>query len=415
MKDDRFISLEKDIIRSVGRILSSQELKELKNTVFSAMDQVEQAATRAAKQVDSAARASQQANSGAATHRASSRVKTSNSEYDNIQGPQYTKNYDSNPRLSTLPTTYRNLPVKGSTGSGLWLAGSICGIILSALTLPAAIISAVFTGISAAVTAIPFVTLAASITSTVFAGKSIARIGRFKKYLKSLGKYPMYTVKEIAATSHVSEEQVNRDMPKFLKSVSLPYAKMDDDNTCLILDKETYQQYLDMKENRRRMEAEEEARKARIASDPNAAAVDEMKKNGSEYLRKIRLANDALPAEDISNKLDKLEDVCRRIFSYVEDNPSKLPQIRKMMSYYLPMTLKLVEAYVKLENQPVSNSSMNESKAEIESALDKIYLAFENLYSRLMENDLMDLSADISVLETMLAQEGLTKNNMNSL
>ncbi len=412
MKDDRFVNLEKDIIRSVGRILSSQELSELKNTVFSAMDQVEQAATRAAKQVDAAARASQQATSNTA-HRASSRVNQTN--YENVQGPYYTQNYDIKQKLSTTPTTYRNLPVKGSTSSGLWLAGSICGIVFSALTIPAAIISSIFTGINAAVAAIPFATLAASITSTVFAGKSIARIGRFKKYLKSLGKYPMYTVKEIASYSHVSEEQVNRDMPKFLKAVSLPYAKMDDDNTCLILDKDTYQQYLDMKENRRRIEAEEEARKARIASDPNAAAVDEMKKNGSEYLRKIRLANDALPAEDISNKLDKLAEVCRRIFSYVEENPSKLPQIRKMMSYYLPMTLKLVEAYVKLENQPVPNSSISDSKVEIESALDKIYLAFENLYSRLMENDLMDLSADISVLETMLAQEGLTNNNINPL
>lgn len=141
-----------------------------------------------------------------------------------------------------------------------------------------------------------------------------------------------------------------------------------------------------------------------------------MKKNGMAYLQKIRLSNDALPEQNISEKLDRLENTCRKIFHYVELHPNKLPQIRKLMSYYLPMTLKLVETYEQLEKHQMTTASVEESKAEIHSALDNINLAFENLFDRLLENDRMDLSADISVLETMLAQEGLTNhtNNINS-
>ncbi len=409
MKDDRFSNLEQDILRTVGRVLSSQELNELKNTIFSAVDQVEQAANKAARKMDEAARTS-----------APNYKSYDKSNYEG--GRRYSNQNASPPYTNTYskskPAVYRNLPVKGSTGNGIWLGASICGIVFSALAVPIGIIGATVSGGLAALSAIaaPLVGLGASITSTVFAGMSLSRIGRFKKYLKSLGSHPMYTVREIAAGSHIPEDQVYKDLPKFLKSVSLPFAKMDEEKTCLILDKDTYQQYLDLKENRRRLEAEEEAKKARLAKNPNAAAVEEMKKSGMDHLKKIRLANDALPEEDISNKLDKLEDICRRIFSYVEQHPSKLPQIRKMMSYYLPMTLKLVEAYVQLENHSIATPSVKDSKAEIHSALDKINLAFETLYGRLMENDLMDLSADISVLETMLAQEGLTDhtNNLNT-
>ena len=81
--------------------------------------------------------------------------------------------------------------------------------------------------------------------------------------------------------------------------------------------------------------------------------------------------------------------------------------IRKMMSYYLPTTLKLLEAYRKLVRQNTGVESEEKTEQEILSALDNINLAFHNLLDDLMENDYLDLSSDISVLQSMLAQEGL--------
>ena len=78
------------------------------------------------------------------------------------------------------------------------------------------------------------------------------------------------------------------------------------------------------------------------------------------------------------------------------------------MSYYLPTTLKLVNAYRKFDEQPVQGENILSSKREIEETLDTINLAFENLFDGLFEEDAMDVSTDISVLETMLKQEGLT-------
>ncbi|MBR4074609.1 MAG: hypothetical protein IKK22_04235, partial [Firmicutes bacterium] len=51
MKDDRFTNLEKDIIRTVGRVLSSQEISDLKHSIYSAMDQVEKATRKTAEKL----------------------------------------------------------------------------------------------------------------------------------------------------------------------------------------------------------------------------------------------------------------------------------------------------------------------------------------------------------------------------
>lgn len=80
------------------------------------------------------------------------------------------------------------------------------------------------------------------------------------------------------------------------------------------------------------------------------------------------------------------------------------------MQYYLPTTLKLVKAYREFDGQPVQGENVTKVKAEISDTLDTINTAFENLLDSLFQDDVMDISTDISVLETMLAQEGLTED-----
>lgn len=85
-----------------------------------------------------------------------------------------------------------------------------------------------------------------------------------------------------------------------------------------------------------------------------------------------------------------------------------MPETRKFIEYYMPTTLKLVNAYKEFDAQPIQGDNIIKSKKEIESTLDTINEAFVNLFDSLFEDVAMDISTDISVLQTMLAQEGLT-------
>ena len=80
------------------------------------------------------------------------------------------------------------------------------------------------------------------------------------------------------------------------------------------------------------------------------------------------------------------------------------------MEYYLPTTWKLIDAYRVLDQQSIQGENISSSKKEIRDTLDTINEAFENLLDSFFRNTAWDVSTDISVLKTMLAQEGLTGN-----
>nr|WP_243169907.1 5-bromo-4-chloroindolyl phosphate hydrolysis family protein [Eubacterium callanderi] len=135
---------------------------------------------------------------------------------------------------------------------------------------------------------------------------------------------------------------------------------------------------------------------------------------GKESIEQIREANEAISGEVISQKLDRLEVILCKIFEYVENHTDELPETRKFMGYYLPTTLKLVNAYREMDAEPIQGENIRSAKHEIEETLDTINYAFENLLDSFYQDKAMDISTDITVLETMLAQEGLTEKDFNT-
>ena len=84
------------------------------------------------------------------------------------------------------------------------------------------------------------------------------------------------------------------------------------------------------------------------------------------------------------------------------------------MEYYLPTTVKLLEAYEEMDAQPVGGTNIQTAKKEIEDTLDTLNVAFEKLLDELFQDTAWDISTDISVLHTMLAQEGLKDDGLKT-
>ena len=144
----------------------------------------------------------------------------------------------------------------------------------------------------------------------------------------------------------------------------------------------------------------------------SALSLQSAMEEGSRYIEAIRRANDAIPGEEISEKLYRLEALIKKIFEVLKQKPEQLPKLRKFMQYYMPTTLKLVQTYQELDAQPTEGENIRQSKAEIEKTLDTINLAYEKLLDSFFEDAAMDIRSDITVLETMLAQEGLTEDEI---
>ena len=136
--------------------------------------------------------------------------------------------------------------------------------------------------------------------------------------------------------------------------------------------------------------------------------LNQMVAEGMECIRKLRDMNDAIEGEVISAKLYRLENLLKEIFDKVREYPDQMSQMHKLMDYYLPTTLKLVEAYREFDGVSVPGEDIISAKAQIEKTLDTINAAFTELLNNLFRNRVYDVTTDAQVLETMLAQEGLT-------
>ena len=160
-------------------------------------------------------------------------------------------------------------------------------------------------------------------------------------------------------------------------------------------------------------DCEAQARKEKEAKNEKLAPeVQKIIDQGDAFIRKIHECNEAIPGEEISAKISRMEMLVDRIFDRVEENPQSVSDIRKLMEYYLPTTIKLLEAYEQLDRQPVDGENIQTAKREIEATLDTLNTAFEKLLDDLFQDTMWDVSSDISVLNTMLAQEGLKEDGM---
>lgn len=144
------------------------------------------------------------------------------------------------------------------------------------------------------------------------------------------------------------------------------------------------------------------------------AELDKMIDDGKKAVSEMRRLDDAIADEKISRDIRRLEDVCQKIFDQVKADPSKLPQIHQFMDYFLPTTLKLLNAYDRMDATGVAGDNITGTKTRVEDMMGTIVAAFEKQLDSLFGADALDISTDISVLETILAREGLTGERMEA-
>ena len=151
---------------------------------------------------------------------------------------------------------------------------------------------------------------------------------------------------------------------------------------------------------------EEKEEKPSSTGDPE---VDKLIREGKEYLKKLRAADDAIPDETLSADITRMEKASADIFRFIGEHPEKAPEIRKFMNYYLPTTLKLLNSYQRLSSQSVKGETISSTLFNIAGMMHTVADAFEKQLDSLFADEAMDISADITVFETLLKQEGFVE------
>lgn len=158
---------------------------------------------------------------------------------------------------------------------------------------------------------------------------------------------------------------------------------------------------------------EETAKKAERSStgDPE---IDALIAERDRAVSEMHRLNDNIEDPAISAQIDRLESTTKKIIAHVVQNPEKLPQIRKFMNYYLPTTLKLLNAYDRMDDAGISGANIDGTKGKVENIMDTIVTAFDRQLDALFGDEALDISTDIIVMEQMLAREGLGGTTLES-
>lgn len=256
------------------------------------------------------------------------------------------------------------------------------------------------------------------IGSAVLFGNGISlcnQAKRSKRYFFFLKEKGYCSIDSMANRMGLSVKKVRTDIKKMLAKGIFPQGALDEQETCFIGNNEYYEQYQNaLISYKERMAAGEQKETADDTKDLyEGSSMDEVEKalqEGKAYLKEINKVQNNIYEPEFSGKLQRLHTIIEQIFEHVQKYPDQLDEIRKFMDYYLPTTLKLVKAYENFSSQPIQGENIIQAKKEIAETIGTINEAFEQLLDSLYEDVTMDVSTDISVLQTMLAQEGLTES-----
>lgn len=312
----------------------------------------------------------------------------------------------------------------GLTASGVVMAaaGGAGTVFFGVPALVSALAPAVAGNPEVAVTAILGILTAGFATLLGFGIRNLRRASRLKALQRAVGQREAVGFDDLAARMQVSPKAALAASRTLIKGGYLPEGRIDDENTTLMVTENAYHQYRQFQQSQRQTLAEREAAEAARAAEAAARAAHEQDiserltpeqrafvARGRDYVRQMDELNAAIDDVAVSERITAIQDVVGRILAHAEEEPAVIAGLDRLTAYYLPTTVKLLDAYDRLEEEPIQGENISSSRSEIEHTLEVLHSAFEKLFDDTYQDLSLDVSADISVLHAMLAQEGLTE------
>ena len=320
------------------------------------------------------------------------------------------------PRKATAAemTSLVKMEKKGNVSGTLCTVFGGIGLGFSGLGLLVQLLLAAFQAASLSAAILPGVLSLVFLEMISYVNGQRRRLKRAEKYLELCGTKMYCVINEMARYTGKSVRYVRRDLRKMLKAGMFPDGHLDDKETCFMLNNVIYRQYLETEKAYLEQKKEQNTAGTDTQDTEQNRREQELHSivaEGMEYIRHLRDLNDRIEGEAISEKLYQLENLLKEIFDRVQEHPEQMHRMHKLMDYYLPTMLKLVEQYAEFDEISSPGEDILDAKKEIEKTLDMINQAFVTLLNNLFRDAAFDASADAQVLQTMLAREGLTESD----
>ncbi len=231
---------------------------------------------------------------------------------------------------------------------------------------------------------------AAGLTMGIYGHIRKKKKERFEAYLKLIGDKQAVPIHYLADVMGIDYHKVIKDLREMITRGILQPA------------------WLDLKTYRLMMTEYSESQ----AVKPEEKKEEAIPRN-DRILRQIRADNDLLADPEVSRKIDRIEDLTKKIFAILEQRPEKEPQLYNFMNYYLPTTLKMLRSYRVMQNRGISESELARHRISLNRGLDMVITACQKQLDNLYRDTMLDVSTDVDVLEQMLRRDGFTEGELS--
>ena len=156
----------------------------------------------------------------------------------------------------------------------------------------------------------------------------------------------------------------------------------------------------------------EPVKKEEPALSPEVQAIID---DGKRAIKEMGRLYTSIKNNDVRRRINELMRISDKIVQDAIDDPSDVPQIRKFLDYYLPTTIKLLNAYDRMSDQGIEGTNLSKSMSSIEDMLDTAIEAFKKQLDSLFANQALDIETDISVMNQMLEREGFSDDGADTI
>lgn len=139
-----------------------------------------------------------------------------------------------------------------------------------------------------------------------------------------------------------------------------------------------------------------------VSAEVLIAAIEDGNRK-KELLLKL---SDSIKTETVKNTVIEISEIIKDILYDIEKDPKDLKLAKKFLTYYLDTTIKITRRYIDLSNRKVKSNDVQASLAKTEDTLIKMKSAFKQMFSKLLEDDVMDLNSELQLLDRTIIMEG---------
>lgn len=229
----------------------------------------------------------------------------------------------------------------------------------------------------------------------------------YTRFLRELGHNTVIPIRDLASSVQKTEQATIKELMYMMEKGYFKQARIVENDSLFLLDIPTFKLYKNQKNKMANLSYEEKKQIEKDShKDVNIEKAENIIKISSKEINSINLDISRIKNRSFLEKVIEIKKTIENIVNIIKRYPEKAYALDKFMDYYLPTTVKLIDAYTEYEIMESNDPKIKNSLLEIESSIETINEAFGKIQLELMEDRTMDIKTDIETMKILLNQEG---------